>query len=103
MKRLEVYEPAMCCSTGVCGPDVDPILVRFAADLKWFQEQGVEVRRFNLSQRPAVFVENDQVKQALTEKGESALPVFMDGGRVFSSGRYSERDELAALAGLAQP
>ena len=103
MKRLEVYDLAMCCSTGVCGPVVDPALVRFAADLKWLQEQGVEVQRFNLSQNPDACVENDQVKQALTEKGAAALPMFMDGGRVFSSGRYPERDELAALAGLAQP
>ncbi len=95
MKRLEVYDPAMCCSTGVCGPDVDPALVQFAADLKWLQEQGVEVQRFNLSQSPAAFVENDQVKQALTEKGEAALPMVMEGGRVLSIGRYPEREELA--------
>ncbi|MEI7606377.1 MAG: arsenic metallochaperone ArsD family protein [Rhodospirillaceae bacterium] len=24
----------MCCSTGVCGPEVDPVLVTFAADPK---------------------------------------------------------------------
>lgn len=91
----------MCCSTGVCGPEVDPKLVRFAADLKWLQEQGVEVQRFNLSQSPAAFVENDQVKQALTDKGEAALPMVIASGRVASSGRYPERVELAAWAGVA--
>ncbi len=75
--RLEVYDPAMCCSTGVCGPEVDPVLVRFAADLKWLQEQGAEVERFNLSQSPAAFVENEQVKQALTDRGEGALPMVL--------------------------
>ena len=75
MKRLDIYDPAMCCSTGVCGPTVDPVLVRFAADVKWLQEQGAEVQRFNLSQNPAAFVENELVKTALTEKGEAALPV----------------------------
>src|SRR5579883_1397331 len=44
-----VYDPPMCCSTGACGPDVDPVLVRFAADLAWLQEQGVAVQRYNLS------------------------------------------------------
>jgi hypothetical protein len=38
MTKLEVYDPAMCCSTGVCGPEVDPALVTFAADLKWVAE-----------------------------------------------------------------
>lgn len=52
MTKLEVYDPAMCCSTGVCGPDVDPALVAFAADLKWVAEQGVEVQRYNLGTEP---------------------------------------------------
>jgi hypothetical protein len=43
--RIEVYDPAMCCSTGVCGPSVDPQLVRFSADLEWLKSQGVSVER----------------------------------------------------------
>ena len=100
MKQFQVYDPAMCCSSGVCGPDVDPALVQFAADLKWLQEQGVEVRRFNLSQNPAAFVENELVKQALTEKGEAALPMILDQDRILSTGRYPERGELGTWAGL---
>ena len=92
----------MCCSTGVCGPDVDPALVRFAADLKWLQEQGVQVGRFNLSQSPMAFVENQLVKQALTDKGEAALPLVLTNGQVSSMGRYPERQELASWAGLSQ-
>ena len=30
MKKLEVFDPAMCCSTGVCGVEVDPVLAQFA-------------------------------------------------------------------------
>ena len=55
----------MCCSTGVCGPQVDPALVRFAADLEWLKANGVEVERFNLSQEPAAFVGNPVVAQAI--------------------------------------
>lgn len=32
---IEIFEPALCCSTGVCGPEVDESLVRFAADVDW--------------------------------------------------------------------
>ena len=97
---LEVYDPAMCCSTGVRGPQVDPVLVRFSADVKWLQDQGVEVRRFNLSQNPAAFVENEQVKQALTEKGEAALPLLLMDDQVIASGEYPERSQLATTLGL---
>jgi AhpD family alkylhydroperoxidase len=100
MKRLDVYDPAMCCSTGVCGPTVDPVLVRFGADVKWLQEQAVEVRRFNLSQSPAAFVENELVKAALTEKGEGALPLLLVDGQVVASGQYPERSRLADALGL---
>ena len=100
MKRLDVYDPAMCCSTGVCGPEVDPVLVRFAVDVKWLQDQGLEVRRFNLAQNPAAFVENEQVKQALTEKGEAALPLLLVDGQKVASGEYPERSRLANALGL---
>jgi AhpD family alkylhydroperoxidase len=86
----------------MCGPDVDPALVQFAPDLKWLQDHGVEVERFNLSQSPMAFVENELVKQALTDKGESALPMVLTNGQVSSTGRYPGQQELANWAGLSQ-
>lgn len=100
MPRLAVFDPAMCCSTGLCGPQVDPVLVRFAADVKWLQEQGAEVQRFNLSQNPAAFVENELVKAALMEKGKAALPLLLVDGRVQASGHYPERDQLTEALGM---
>ena len=100
MKRLEIYDPAMCCPTGVCGPQVDPALVRFASDVKWLQDQGVEVRRFNLAQTPAAFVEKESVKAALTEKGEAALPLVLVDDMVAASGQYPGREQLAAWCGI---
>jgi AhpD family alkylhydroperoxidase len=91
----------MCCSTGVCGPDVDPKLVQFAADVKWLAEQGATIERFNLTQTPVAFAENDLVRTALTEKGEAALPLIMVDGKVVASGTYPTRDELAGLLGLS--
>lgn len=92
----------MCCSTGVCGPQVDPVLVRFAADVKWLEGQGAEVQRFNLSQNPAAFVENELVKTALTERGEAALPLLLVDGQVIASGQYPERGQLVEALGLAK-
>lgn len=96
-QTLQVFDPAMCCSSGVCGPDVDTRLVQFAADLDWLKSQGVIVQRHNLSQNPGAFVENKTVQAALTEKGEAALPVLLTNGTVATMGRYPDRAELASL------
>lgn len=99
-RKLHVYDPALCCSTGVCGPQVDPVLVRFASDAKWLEAQGVEVRRFNLAQNPAAFVENEHVRAALTGQGEAALPCVLVDGHIQRAGQYPAREELAAWFGL---
>ena len=99
MKMLEIYEPAMCCSTGVCGVDVDPVLVQFAADLQWLAEQGVEVARHNLSQQPQAFAANPAVVKEM-EAGMDRLPITVVDGHVVSTGIYLSRDQLAQKLGF---
>ena len=93
--QIEVFDPAMCCSTGVCGPSVDPALARFAADLDALASSGVTVHRFNLGQEPLAFAQNEQVRELLTATGESALPIIFTDGDLRSAGRFPTRDELA--------
>ena len=101
MTVIQVFDPPMCCSTGVCGPEVDPVLPRFAADLEWLARQGVEVQRFNLSQQPNAFAENKLVMQALKDVGNEVLPLIIANDAVASQGKYPTREELARLAGIA--
>jgi hypothetical protein len=96
---IRVYDPALCCSTGVCGPSVDDELARFAADLQWLAAQGVAVERFNLAQQPGAFVDNAAVRERLAQ-GVEVLPLVLVGERVAVEGRYPSRETLAALAGL---
>lgn len=70
MSKLQVFEPAMCCSTGGCGPAVDPVLPLFAANLEWLKSKGAQVERYNLAQQVADFTANALVKQALNSKGK---------------------------------
>lgn len=98
--KLEIYDPAMCCSSGVCGPDVDPALVAFAADLKWLAEQGVKVRRYNLGQEPQAFAANPAVVKEI-EAGIDRLPAIVLDGRVIATGVYLSRDQLARKLGIA--
>jgi hypothetical protein len=100
MAVLRVFDPPMCCSTGVCGPAVDPELARFSADLEWLRRQGVEVQRFNLAQQPGAFVEHAQVREALQARGNDALPLVLADDRVAAEGTYPSRETLAALAGV---
>jgi AhpD family alkylhydroperoxidase len=100
MTSVTVYDPPMCCSTGVCGPEVDPKLAQFAGDLDWLKAQGVEVRRFNLAQEPARFAENAAVKALLDRTGADELPAIVVGDAIVASGRYPARHELAAMADI---
>jgi hypothetical protein len=96
MKSLEIFDPAMCCSTGVCGPTVDPALVRFAALLQQLQERGVRVQRRNLGQEPAAFAANLSVRALLQEKGAAALPAIFADGALLLQGRYPNDAEGAS-------
>jgi hypothetical protein len=100
MIELKVFDPALCCETGVCGPDVDTRLVRFAADLEWLRGRGVPVRRYNLGHEPTEFVKEPRVRSALQAEGPECLPLVLAGGEIVSRGRHPGRDELAAWGGI---
>ena len=101
MSELLVFDPAMCCSTGVCGPEVDAELVRFAGDLEWLRSRGASVRRYNLAQEAGAFAGNPLVRRSLHAEGTGCLPLLLVDGAVVSKGRYPDREELAGWAGVA--
>jgi len=97
---IKIYDPPMCCSTGVCGPDVDPKLVQFAADLEWLKEKGVEVERYNLAQQPDKFAACKPVTDAMVFAGELCLPLILVNGEIVSRNVYPGRVDLARFAGV---
>lgn len=101
MKHIQVFDPALCCSTGVCGVDVDQALVSFAADVDWAKQQGASIERFNLSQQPMVFADNATVKGILENGGQEALPVILLDGQLVLAGRYPSRSDLARWLGVS--
>jgi len=100
MKSIQVFDPALCCSTGVCGADVDQALVTFSADVAWGTRHGARIERFNLAQQPLVFAQNPTVKGFLERSGAESLPLILVDGEVALAGRYPQRAELARWAGL---
>ncbi|NPV89516.1 MAG: arsenite efflux transporter metallochaperone ArsD [Firmicutes bacterium] len=93
MKSITVYDPPMCCSTGVCGPSPDQNLVRVAGDLERLAKKGVEVIRYNLSQQPSAFV-GGEIGTLIKEKGILSLPITMIDDKVQLVGRYPTTEEL---------
>ncbi len=92
--KLEVFDPPMCCSSGVCGSKVDPALVRFATDLKALEAQGVTVARYNLAQEPMAFARNETVREALRVE-EDCLPLILLNGKIIGRRAYPAGAMLA--------
>ncbi|MBR7780325.1 arsenite efflux transporter metallochaperone ArsD [Undibacterium rugosum] len=101
MKSLQIFDPALCCSSGVCGADVDQSLVTVSADIDWAKQQGAQIERFNLAQQPMAFAENAIVKAFLERSGVEALPLILIDGEVALAGRYPTRAELSRWLGFS--
>lgn len=102
MSKLEVFEPAMCCPTGVCGVSVDPVLVQFNADLQALGQSGVEVVRHSLGHDAAAFASHADVMREMGA-GMDRLPIVTVDGRIVSTGVYPSKAQLMSKLGLAIP
>ncbi len=67
MKKMQIYEPAMCCSTGLCGVGVDPELLRISTILNTLKRNGINIGRYNLTNAPQEFVNNKMVNEYLKD------------------------------------
>lgn len=102
MKQVAIYDPAMCCDTGVCGPVADPKLTELAAAIHSLEKKGFSITRFNLANNPAAFVENQTVNAVLFEKGAEALPVTLVDGELYKTAEHPSPRELARLFEVAE-
>ena len=100
MTTIQVFDPALCCSTGVCGVDVDQQLVGFSADVDWAKQHGAHIERYNLAQQPLAFAENQLAKSFLERSGAEGLPLILVDGEIALAGRYPSRAELARWVGI---
>jgi len=102
MKKMIIFDPAMCCSTGVCGPGIDPELLRVATVLNNLQRNGIVVERHNLSSNPAIFVENKIINDLLNSKGVDVLPVTLIDGQVVKTKSYPTNEELCKMLDIPE-
>ncbi|WP_455920227.1 arsenite efflux transporter metallochaperone ArsD [Priestia megaterium] len=100
MKKVEIFDPAMCCSTGVCGPSVDPELTRVASAIFAMEKKGFDITRYNLTSQPDKFVDQVEVNKILMDKGPDALPVVLVDGELEKIGSYPTNEEFAEWFGI---
>lgn len=99
--KVLIYDPALCCSTGLCGPEPDPVQIAVNETIMKLGKQGVAVVRFNLSKQLQDFVANKEVAALLHASGKKILPVTIIESKVFKTGAYASYEELCAALGLA--
>lgn len=100
MKKMQIFEPAMCCSTGLCGVGVDTELLRISTVLNSLKKNGIEVDRFNLTNAPMEFVNNKVINDFLNSKGVDELPATVLDGEILITGRYPTNEEFAKLLNI---
>lgn len=97
MKKMVIFDPAMCCSTGVCGPSVDKNLLRVSTVLNRLEKKEIKVERHNLSSNPKIFVDNKIVNKLLVDEGVDVLPITMVDGEVVKTKEYPTNEEFISL------
>ncbi|WP_050614138.1 arsenite efflux transporter metallochaperone ArsD [Bacillus testis] len=101
MKQIQIFDPAMCCSTGVCGPSIDPELLRVSFIVSNLSKKEYPIERFNLANDTEHFMKNAKVNQLLNEKGPSVLPIVLVDGQVELTGAYPSNKEFEQWTGFA--
>ncbi|TFC79445.1 arsenite efflux transporter metallochaperone ArsD [Cryobacterium sp. TMS1-20-1] len=101
MNAIRIYEPALCCDTGVCGVDVDQSLVEVTATVRSLQELGADIQRHNLATDPLAFTTDETVRAFMHVVGSTGLPLTVVDGVTVATGAYPSKSQLLAFAGLA--
>lgn len=107
MVKVEIFDPPLCCPTGICGPTIDPALLDAREAILRVQAEfdgQVTVERYALGQQPAKFMQQPAVVARLKAEGVAALPITVVDGRAVKEKGYPGYDELRAwIEGTAKP
>jgi hypothetical protein len=99
---VELFDPPMCCPTGLCGPTLDQTLLNVSEMISSLQADGYSVERYQMTSHPQKFITNNEIMRLVGEKQMAALPITAVRGQVIKSGAYPTLAEIrAALDGPA--
>jgi len=101
MKKIEIFDPAMCCPTGLCGPNINPDLMRIAAIVELLKRKGINIIRHNLRDEPQAYVSNSVVNKYLQDNGADGLPVTLVDSEVVVTKVYPTNKQLSEWTGVS--
>ena len=92
--EVEIFDPPMCCPTGMCGPTIDQTLLDLNEMVQALQSQGVSVARYQMASHPNAFLNNAEVMKIILEKQMEALPITVVHGKVIKTQSYPSLEEV---------
>jgi len=93
-KKITIYEPNLCCPSGVCGPNPDQTLIKLQDAIDKLKNEGIETERFTITSHPKQFTQNTDVMKLMQEKQLEALPITTIDGKVIKVGSYPSLEDL---------
>lgn len=93
---VEIFDPPMCCPTGLCGPALDQTLLDVNEMIQALQAEGLSVARYQMASQPQAFLSNSQVMRLVRERQMAAFPITVACGQVVKVGAYPTHAEIAA-------
>lgn len=100
MNEIKIYEPAMCCSTGLCGVNVDKELLRVSTTINALRKKGAKIERYNLSNAPKEFVSNKAINEHINKNGIKTLPIIMVNGEIVKTNSYPTNEDFENWCGI---
>jgi hypothetical protein len=98
---VELFDPPMCCSTGLCGPTLDQTLLNVNEMVINLGKEGLKIERYQMTSNPNAFLNNPDVMRLVQEQQLTALPITVIKGKVIKTGAYPDLNEIkTALAQL---
>lgn len=102
MKTIKIYDPALCCPTGLCGVNIDPELMRIAVVVETLKQKGIIVERFNLRDHPQVYVTTKVVNDCLMAEGADVFPIITVDGEIVIKKAYPSNKQIAEWLGISE-
>ena len=97
---VELFDPPLCCPTGLCGPVLDTTLVDLNEAIITLQAEGRTVVRRQMAAEPQAFMKNADVYRLIRERQLAVLPITVVHGQVVKTDAYPSLAELrGALEG----
>ena len=93
---LEIFEPSLCCASGVCGPEPDKALIDLQNTIQVLSKAGIELKRYAINQVPLAFTGNLVVKQFIITEGPGKLPLTLLDGQIIKKEGYPTLEELTS-------